>query len=158
MGGDLVSWHYTGAGDTEAPRIRTRVPPDWAASRSATHCRVACGAFSTYLGLSPSKKLEELDLRTLGVVGVLFGAAMVPIFGWLPTVISVLGPSLPVVFGVGAAVAGVLGAATAVGSVKIARAALTAGSDSPPRLGADSLDPEEDRKPASGLLESDSRS
>jgi hypothetical protein len=119
---------------------------------------IAGGAFSTYLGLSPRKRLEELDLRTLGVVGVLFGAAMVPIFGWLPTVISALGPSLPVVFGVGAAVAGVLGGATAVGSVKIARAALTAGDDSAPRLGAHSTDPGEDRKPASGLLESDGRS
>ena len=129
------------------------VAPRIAASLAAMGF-VAGGAFSTYLGLSPAKKLEELDLRVLGVLGAVCGVAMVPIFSWLPAVISALGPSFPVVFGVGAAAAGVLGGVTAVGSVKIARAALTAGSGSAPRLEANSLDREEDQEPAATLLES----
>jgi hypothetical protein len=133
------------------------VAPRIAASLAAMGF-VAGGAFSTYLGLSRTKKLEELDLRILGVLGAVCGVAMVPIFGWLPVVISSLGPSFPVVFEVGAAVAGVLGGATAVGSVKIARAALTAGSDSHPRLEANSRDSEEDRKPADDPLVSGRRS
>jgi len=96
---------------------------------------VAGGAFSAYLGLSPAKKLEELDPRVMGVLGGLFGGAMVPIFGWLPAAISILGPSFPVSVGSAVVVAGVLGGATAVGSVKVAQAAaLKAGEDSSPRL------------------------
>jgi hypothetical protein len=97
---------------------------------------VAGGAFSAYLGFSPARRLEELDLRSMGVIGVLFGAVMVPIFGWLPAAISLLGPPFPIVIGAAAAVASVLGGATAVGSVKIARsAALGTGEGSAPSLG-----------------------
>jgi hypothetical protein len=105
---------------------------------------VAGGAFSTYLGLSPTRKLEDLDLRILGVLGVLFGGAMVPIFGWLPAAVSLLGPSFPVAVGSAVVIAGVLGGATAVGSVKAAQAgALLPGPESGPQLEAKSDEPAE---------------
>jgi hypothetical protein len=133
------------------------VAPRIAASLAAMGF-VAGGAFSTYLGLSPTKRLDELDLRVLGLLGGVCGVAMVPIFSWLTAVISALGAPFPVVFGIGAAVAGVLGGATAVGSVKIARRALGAGSGASPRLEANTVDPEKDWETAPGLLEPRHRS
>lgn len=102
---------------------------------------VAGGAFSAFLGLSPGKRLEELDPKVMGVLGGLFGGAMIPIFGWLPAAISLLGPSFPVSVASAIVVAGALGGATAAGSVKVAQAAaLRAGDDLAPRLDSGSED------------------
>jgi len=96
---------------------------------------VAGGAFSTYLALAPSKRLEELDLRVVGILGGVFAGAMIPIFGFLPTLVSGLGVAFPWAVAGVVSIAGLLGAGTAVGLVKVAqRATLTAGGDATQQL------------------------
>ena len=139
----LGVFHLLGFGEMFGIAGLFYIAPRIAASLAAMGF-VAGGAFSTYLGLSPTRKLDGLDLRVLGVLGGLFGGAMVPIFGWLPAVVSSLGLSFPVAVGSAVAIAGVLGGATAVGSVKVAQAgALRPGTESGPQLEAKSDEPSE---------------
>ncbi len=84
---------------------------------------VAGGAVSTYLALSPGRRLEDLNVPILGLLGGVFGAAMAPIFGFLPAVASLLGVPFPVAMAWAAGIAGVLGAATSIGTVRFAQAA-----------------------------------
>lgn len=98
---------------------------------------VAGGAFSTYLSIAPPRHLADLDLRVVGVVGALFAGAMVPLFPFLPALISILGVPFPAAVAGAIAVAGVLGGATAAGSVKVAQtAALGSGGEPTQQLGA----------------------
>jgi hypothetical protein len=84
---------------------------------------VAGGVFSTYLALAPDKRLADLDLRAVGALGGLFAGALVPIFGFLPALASILGAPFPLAVAGAVGIAGLLGAATAVGSVKVAQTA-----------------------------------
>ena len=96
---------------------------------------VAGGSFSVYLGLSPGRRLGDLDLRVMGILGGVFGALMVPMFSWLPALLSFFGPPFPMAVGAMTAVASLTGAATAVGSVKLAQSTmLEPGSASGPAL------------------------
>ncbi len=95
---------------------------------------VAGGAFSLYLGLTPSRRLRDLDLRVVGILGGVFAGAMVPIFGFLPGLASVLGVSFPAAVAGAVAIAGLLGGGTAVGSVKVAQTAALRSGDDPGNL------------------------
>jgi hypothetical protein len=109
------------------------------AASLATMGFVAGGAFSTYLALAPARRLEDVDLRVVGVLGGILAGAMVPMFGFLPSIVSILGTPFPVAVAGAVGIAGLLGAGTAVGSVKVAQRALLApGADAGSPLGSGS--------------------